>query len=96
MEYLVVYDVSTTDPEGQKRLRRVAKVMEAYGQRVQNSVFECILAPEQVTLLKYDLDRTINKTRDSIRIYRLRTPHNRHTYLMGRQKEYDIREPLVI
>ena len=96
MEILVVYDVSTSEPEGQRRLRRVAKIMEAYGQRVQKSVFECILAPEQMELLHADLDLAINKDEDSIRIYRLREPHGRHTLVMGQQQQYDIRDPLVI
>ena len=96
MEYLVVYDVSTTTPAGRARLRRVAKVMEAYGQRVQKSVFECILHPEQVVLLQHDLEQTIHKDTDSVRIYRLREPHNRYTHLIGRQIEFDIRDPLIL
>lgn len=95
-EFLVVYDVSTATPEGRVRLRRVAKIMEAYGQRVQKSVFECILMPEQMTLLQHDLRRAINRREDSIRIYRLREPHNRYTFLMGQQGDFDFREPLVL
>ena len=96
MEVLVVYDVSTETPSGQSRLRRVAKICEAYGQRVQKSVFECILAPEQMTLLQHDLDGVIDKLEDSIRIYRLREPQGRHTLIMGRQQQFDIRDPLVL
>ena len=96
MEFLVVYDVSTSAPTGQTRLKRVAKVMEAYGQRVQQSVFECILAPEQMVLLQHDLDQIIDKATDSVRIYRLREPHKRYTRLMGRQIRFDIRDPLVL
>ena len=59
--------------------------MEAYGQRVQQSVFECILAPEQMALLQHDLDQIIDQGTDSVRIYRLREPHNRYTHLIGRQ-----------
>lgn len=96
MELLVVYDVSTETSAGQARLRRVAKICEAYGQRVQKSVFECILAPEQVELLQHDLEEAIDSQQDSIRIYRLREPHSRHTYMAGRQPRFDIRDPLVL
>ena len=96
MELLVVYDVSTETPAGRARLRRVAKICEAYGQRVQKSVFECVLAPEQVELLQHDLEQAIDSQQDSIRIYRLREPHGRHTYTAGRQPRFDIRDPLVL
>ena len=96
MELLVVYDVATETSAGQARLRRVAKICEAYGQRVQKSVFECVLAPEQVPLLQHDLEEMINKQEDSIRIYRLREPHDKYTYMVGRQPRFDIRDPLVL
>ena len=69
MELLVVYDVSTDTREGRSRLRRVAKICEGYGQRVQKSVFECIIPPEQEVLLRHDLEDTIDPEEDSIRIY---------------------------
>ena len=96
MEILVVYDVSTDTPAGRARLRRVAKICEAYGQRVQKSVFECLLAPEQLLLLQHDLKQEINTQKDSIRMYRLREPHSRYTFIMGRQPRFDIRDPLVL
>lgn len=96
MEVLVAYDVSTVNKGGNARLRRVARIMEAYGQRVQNSVFECVLSPEQFLLLRHDLAQAINENEDSIRIYRLRSPHRKHTTLIGHQPKYDIRNPLVI
>ena len=96
MELLVVYDVSTETAEGRGRLRRVAKICEAYGQRVQKSVFECILAPEQEPLLQHALEDVIDIKEDSIRIYRLREPHRRYTYKVGRQPKFDIRDPLVV
>ena len=96
MELLVVYDVSTETRAGQARLRRVAKICEAYGQRVQKSVFECVLAPEQAALLQHDLEGAIDKDEDSIRIYRLREPHGQHTHLVGRQPRFDIRDPLIL
>lgn len=96
MELLVVYDVATETAAGRARLRSIAKICEAYGQRVQKSVFECVLAPEQVELLRHDLEEAIDEQEDSIRIYRLREPHRRHTFVAGRQPQFDIRESLVI
>ena len=96
MELLVVYDVSTETRAGQARLRRVAKICEAYGQRVQKSVFECVLPPDQLALLQHDLEGAIDKDEDSIRIYRLREPHGRHTHLIGRHPRFDIRDPLIL
>ena len=96
MELLVVYDVSTDTREGRSRLRRVAKICEGYGQRVQKSVFECIVAPEQEVLLRHDLEDTIDPGEYSIRIYRLREPHQRYTYLAGSQPRFDVRDPLIL
>ena len=96
MEILVAYDVSTETSLGEARLRRVAQICQAYGQRVQKSVFECVLAPEQVELLKHDLLSTIDERVDSVRIYHLREPNKRHTWVAGRQLRWDIRGPLII
>ncbi|MBS3885861.1 MAG: CRISPR-associated endonuclease Cas2 [Dethiobacter sp.] len=61
MMVLITYDVSTTSPEGRKRLRNVAKQCVNFGQRVQNSVFECLLDPAQFVMLKNTLEKIINK-----------------------------------
>lgn len=71
MEVLVTYDVETVTPEGQRRLRRVAKICEGLGFRVQKSVFEVVCAPAQLLRLEADLRRQIEPATDSIRIYRL-------------------------
>ncbi|MFX0591469.1 CRISPR-associated endonuclease Cas2 [Melissospora conviva] len=71
MEYLVTYDVDTTTPEGQRRLRRVAKICEGYGHRVQKSVFEVTCTSAQLPRLRQELTDVINHTVDNIRLYRL-------------------------
>ena len=96
MEILVAYDVSTETAEGQRRLRRVAKVCEAYGQRVQKSVFECIVNAVQLEEFKHKLQREMDPTEDSLRVYRLREPRQRYLQVMGRQPLFDLREPLVL
>ena len=71
MELLVTYDVATTTPEGAQRLRRVAKLCEGYGIRVQKSVFEIVCTEADLVRLNDSLQRTIDDTEDSIRIYRM-------------------------
>jgi CRISPR-associated protein Cas2 len=71
MLVLVSYDVSTTTPAGRRRLRRIAKVCTNFGQRVQNSVFECLLDPAQWTRLKLRLLDLFDPQSDSLRFYYL-------------------------
>jgi CRISPR-associated protein Cas2 len=66
---LITYDVETQTHAGQKRLRQVAKMCEDYGQRVQNSVFECVLEPGKFTELKFRLIDIIDQKKDSLRFY---------------------------
>ena len=95
MEILVVYDVATDDAAGRKRLRRVAQACEAYGQRVQKSVFECSISEAAMELLIARLRSEIDNTADSIRIYRLREPLACHLLTCGVQPSFDQRGPLV-
>lgn len=71
MLVLITYDVQTATPEGRKRLRKVAKACVNHGQRVQNSVFECILDPAQLTKLRHNLISIIDNEKDSLRFYYL-------------------------
>ncbi len=71
MLILITYDVNTTDADGRRRLRNVAKKCVAYGQRVQNSVFECLLDAAQYRLLQADLKVLIDPAKDSLRFYSL-------------------------
>ncbi|GAA2817198.1 CRISPR-associated endonuclease Cas2 [Saccharopolyspora taberi] len=71
MELLITYDVDTTTPAGARRLRRVAKVCEAYGLRVQQSVFEVVCTEVDWELMRRRLLEVIDPRQDSIRVYRL-------------------------
>ncbi|MDD2968099.1 MAG: CRISPR-associated endonuclease Cas2 [Clostridia bacterium] len=71
MMVLITYDVSTQDAKGKGRLRKVAKECVNYGQRVQNSVFECIVDASQALILKDKLCSLINPEQDSLRFYYL-------------------------
>lgn len=69
MLVVLTYDVETKTPSGQTRLRRVAKICENYGQRVQNSVFECVVDNTKYTELKLKLKDVVDLERDSVRFY---------------------------
>lgn len=73
MFILVTYDVNTTTSAGRRRLRKVANLCVAHGQRVQNSVFECDLDSAQYEVFRHGLTSLINPEHDSIRIYKLGT-----------------------
>jgi len=96
MEILVTYDVNTEDSAGRRRLRRVAKVCEGNGQRVQKSVFECVVNPGEYELLKHRLEQEIDPEQDSLRFYRLQAPRERYLLTMGQEPEFDIHNPLVV
>jgi CRISPR-associated protein Cas2 len=95
MEILVSYDVATDSSAGRRRLRRVAKVCEGFGQRVQDSVFECIVDSAQLVLLIHRLEQEIAADEDSLRIYRLQEPRERFVQELGRELAYDQRKPLI-
>lgn len=93
---LITYDVSTENPAGKKRLRHVAKICEDYGQRVQNSVFECLLDPTQWTVLKKCLLEEIDPKSDSLRFYFLGANWRRRVEHIGAKPAYDPEGPLIV
>lgn len=96
MYILVTYDVQTDTPAGQRRLRKVARLCMDYGQRVQNSVFECILTEVQLAGLKHELESVIDSTNDSIRIYFLNKNENRRIITIGKNDAIDVESTLII
>lgn len=95
MLVLITYDVSTINGSGQKRLRRVAKVCQNYGQRVQNSVFECIVDSTQFTTLKIELNSIIDPELDSLRFYQLGKNYKTKVEHIGIKESLDIESPLI-
>lgn len=93
---LISYDVSTIDKRGQARLRRVAKTCLNYGQRVQYSVFECIVDPAQWTEMKAKLEGIIDKESDSLRYYFLGASWQRRVEHVGAKPATDMEGPLVV
>ena len=96
MYVLVTYDVSTTTSAGRARLRRTAKACLDFGQRVQNSVFECKVDPAQLVAPKNRLLEIINPETDSLRFYNLGTNWQRRVEHHGTDSAYNIEGPLVV
>ena len=96
MLIIVTYDVSTETKEGRRRLRRVAKVCESKGQRVQKSVFECQVDQMQYEELERRLLAEINQSEDNLRLYRLTEPANLRVKEYGNFKAMDFKAPLVL
>jgi CRISPR-associated protein Cas2 len=95
MLVLVSYDVSTIKPEGRRRLRRVAKVCLDYGQRVQNSVFECVVDPTQWAQLRHRLLKEFDETEDSLRFYFLGANWRGRKEHHGTKTVLDLDGPLI-
>ena len=96
MMVLVSYDVMVTSPEGKRRLRKVAKACTDYGQRVQHSVFECVIDPAQWVKLRNILEKIIDDKIDSLRYYYLGANYKRRVEHIGAKPSYDVDGPLIV
>jgi CRISPR-associated protein Cas2 len=96
MLVVVSYDVSTRSPGGARRLRRVARACTDYGQRVQYSVFECLVDPEQWTRLKLRLLREFDPEEDSLRFYYLGSNFSSRVEHHGAKAPVDLEGPLLL
>ncbi|HHV62963.1 MAG TPA: CRISPR-associated endonuclease Cas2 [Firmicutes bacterium] len=95
MMVLITYDVDTTTASGRKRLRLVAKHCVNYGQRVQKSVFECLLDPAQFAEFRHQLEGIIDLEKDSIRYYFLGNNWRRRVEHVGVKESYDPEGALI-
>ena len=95
MMVLITYDVSTETPAGQKRLRRVAKQCQNYGQRVQNSVFECVIDPARLKQLQAALGELIDPKTDSLRFYYLGDEWRSRVEHVGAKPSLNLEGPLI-
>lgn len=96
MNVLICYDVSTETAAGRRRLRKVAQACQNYGQRVQKSVFECSVNEAQFEEVIRRLVEIIEKTEDSLRVYRLVEPKEKYVQVYGLDGSVDFDEPLVL
>ena len=96
MFVLITYDVNTEDAAGRKRLRQIAKQCVNYGQRVQNSVFECLLDPAQCRSLQAKLCKIMDPEKDSLRFYYLGKRYENKIEHFGAKTSYLPEEPLIL
>ena len=96
MMVVVSYDVATTTPAGKRRLRRIAKACQDFGQRVQFSVFECVVDPAEWARLRLRLLGEMKPSEDSLRCYFLGANFKRRIEHHGAKKPVDLESPLVI
>ena len=96
MLVLITYEVNTSDVEGRKRLRKVAKQCQNYGQRVQNSVFECLIDTAQLKLLRTSLIDIIDAEKDSLRFYFLGTKYQTKIEHVGAKESYEPEGVLIL
>lgn len=96
MLVLITYDVNTETPAGKTRLRKVAKQCVNYGQRVQNSVFECNMDAAKCRQVKAILEDLIDKEKDSLRFYYLGDNYKNKVEHIGAKPGYDVKKPLIM
>jgi CRISPR-associated protein Cas2 len=96
VEILVTYDVNTLTKDGRARLRRVAKICEGHGQRVQFSVFECSVNETQLETLRHRLVKAISQDEDNLRLYFLRGKRDDNIESYGIDKAIDFHQPLIL
>ena len=96
MHIVVIYDVNTESKAGRRRLRRVAKICEDHGQRVQFSVFECSVDEMQMDALLASLEDEIHPELDSLRIYRLHGHRSGAVRTLGKDIYRDFSDPMII
>ena len=96
MLVLITYDVNTEDPAGHRRLRQIAKQCVNYGQRVQDSVFECMLDPAQCRMLQARLCSIMDPEKDSLRFYYLGNRYEKKIEHFGCKQTYLPEEPLIL
>ena len=95
MMMIITYDVNTETAAGRKRLRKVSKVCQNYGQRVQNSVFECIIDPTIFMVLRNELLKIMDPEKDSIRFYNLGNEWKNRIEHMGTKNTIDLENSLI-
>lgn len=95
MLVLITYDVNTETTEGKRRLRQVAKQCQNYGQRVQHSVFECVMDAALCRQVKHTLEGIIDKETDSLRFYYLGNQFKSKVEHVGAKPSLDVTEALI-
>lgn len=95
MNILITYDINVQSKEGRRRLNRMAKICLNYGQRVQNSVYECDLDSGQLFQLKQEVQETYNAKEDSVRIYKLGKNYKQSVLHYGIKEVLAPEDPII-
>lgn len=95
MLVLITYDVNTQDAAGRRRLNRIAKLCVKYGQRVQNSVFECLVENYDYKVLQHELLKIADLSKDSLRFYKLGDKYNTKIEHFGAKEAYDPQDVML-
>ncbi|AOZ90725.1 CRISPR-associated endonuclease Cas2 [Bacillus xiamenensis] len=95
MMVVVTYDISTIDRAGQRRLRKISKICQNYGQRVQHSVFECIIDSTEFATMKHQLLQAINEEKDSIRFYQIGNQYRKKVEQVGVKETIFVEDPFI-
>jgi CRISPR-associated protein Cas2 len=96
MLVLITYDVNTETAEGRRRLRKVAKQCVNHGQRVQNSVFECVMDAAKCREVQHELEQLIDKEKDSLRFYYLGNNYKDKVEHIGAKPSFDVEGTLIL
>lgn len=96
MLVLITYDVNTETAAGKKRLRQVARQCVNYGQRVQNSVFECVMDAAKCREVQHKLEQIIDKEKDSLRFYYLGNNYKQKIEHFGAKPSFDVEGVLLV
>jgi len=96
MLVLVTYDVNTETKEGRKRLRKIAKICLNYGQRVQNSVFECVVNSAELAVLRNQIEKIMDIELDSLRYYNLGSSYKEKVVHVGAKPSIDIEASVLL
>lgn len=96
MMILITYDVNTQDAQGRKRLRQIARQCVNYGQRVQNSVFECVVNAAQYKMLQHKLVQLMDQDKDSLRFYELGNHYQSKIEHYGAKQTYEPEGTLMV
>lgn len=96
MYILVTYDVQTADSAGRKRLRKIAIICLNYGQRVQNSVFECKVDESEYLRIRSEIIKEMDAEKDSVRFYRLGTKYKEKVEHFGIKEPYDFEDAFIV
>lgn len=96
MLVLITYDVNVEDADGRRRLRQIAKQCINYGQRVQNSVFECLVDAAQCKQLQHTLCSIIDEEKDSLRFYYLGDRYKSKVEHFGKKPRFALDDALIL